>query len=107
MSVAVWKPTPTWRGSHPSRRQVGERRYQWFIILRHKHNQRYREDHSRQPDRILVPLGAPTWVTAQLISETIEAWQEDYDHELTADDALEILLLFDQLFGVLEEPDAG
>jgi len=54
-----------------------------------------------------VPLGAPTWVTAQLISETIEAWQEDYDHELTADDALEILLLFDQLFGVLEEPDAG
>jgi hypothetical protein len=54
----------------------------------------------------LVPGGAPAWVTPQLIADTIETWQGDYDHELTPDDALEILLLFDELVGVLEKTDA-
>ena len=53
-----------------------------------------------------VPPGSPGWITSELIGETIEAWSADYEHKLTAEDALEILLVFDQLLGVLEELDA-
>jgi hypothetical protein len=52
-----------------------------------------------------MPPGAPAWVTTELIAETIEAWQGDCDHELTAEDALEILMLFDGLISVLERSD--
>jgi hypothetical protein len=53
-----------------------------------------------------VPEGSPSWVTPELIADTIETWQGDYDRQLTPDDALEILMLFDRLVSVLEKPDA-
>ena len=39
-----------------------------------------------------LPKGRPAWVTAELLEQTIAAWQQFYDHSLTLDDALEIIL---------------
>lgn len=47
------------------------------------------------------PIGAPAWVTAELLAETIAAWQPYYAEDLTADDALEILLVAGRLFDAL------
>jgi hypothetical protein len=48
-----------------------------------------------------VPAGAPAWVTAELIQETIRVWQPYYADPLTADDALAIILGVGRLFEVL------
>ena len=59
------------------------------------------------------PHGAPDWVTGELLAETIAAWQPYYAEDLTADQALEILLAAGRLFEVLgaaedeEEPVLG
>jgi hypothetical protein len=59
------------------------------------------------------PRGAPDWVTAELLAETIAAWQPYYADDLTADQALEILLAAGRLFEALgdsqdeEEPVLG
>jgi hypothetical protein len=45
-----------------------------------------------------VPPGAPAWVTADLIAETIRVWQPGYNEPITADEALGILLRVGQLF---------
>ena len=49
-----------------------------------------------------LPPGAPGWVTPELITQTIDAWQPYYRFSLTAHDALEILLNVSQLFEQLE-----
>jgi hypothetical protein len=38
-----------------------------------------------------LPSGLPTWITAELIEETITVWQPYYATKLTAEDAAEIL----------------
>ena len=48
-----------------------------------------------------VPPGAPRWVTAELIQETIEVWQPHSPERLTEQDALDILLNVTQLFDLL------
>lgn len=50
-----------------------------------------------------IPPGAPSWVTAELIADTLRVWQRYYDRRLTPDDALEIILNVGQLFDVLRE----
>ncbi|MDA1015162.1 MAG: hypothetical protein O3A00_12005 [Planctomycetota bacterium] len=35
-----------------------------------------------------VPPGAPSWVTAELIADTLRVWQRYYDRRLTPDDAV-------------------
>lgn len=44
-----------------------------------------------------VPAGAPTWVTRELIRETLRIWQVEYRDRLTVDDALDILLTVSRL----------
>jgi hypothetical protein len=39
-----------------------------------------------------VPPGAPAWVTAELIRQTLRVWQIRYPHRLTADDALSMIV---------------
>lgn len=39
----------------------------------------------------VVPSGAPSWVTPELIAHTLHVWQRFADHPLTPDDALEII----------------
>lgn len=50
------------------------------------------------PETVLRPPAAPEWVTAELITDTIVAWQPYYADELTPADALEILLTVGRLF---------
>ena len=48
-----------------------------------------------------VPLGAPGWVTDELIVDTITVWQPYYKKELTARDALEIIISVSHLADAL------
>jgi hypothetical protein len=50
---------------------------------------------------VAVPNGAPSWVTAELIEHTLEVWQPFYANQLIPDDALEMIMGVDQLFGVM------
>lgn len=45
------------------------------------------------------------WLSAELISETVEVWQSRYRRTLTSDDAIEILLNVAALADVLGERD--
>jgi hypothetical protein len=57
-----------------------------------------RSDTSRAPDAALVlPPGAPTWVTAALIQRTIAVWQPYYKEALTVEDALAMILTTSRL----------
>ena len=47
------------------------------------------------------PAGAPAWVTEELLADTVAAWQPYYAEDLTAADALEILLVAGRLFEAL------
>jgi hypothetical protein len=49
------------------------------------------------------PSGAPSWVTADLIKQTIKVWQRFYPTPLTADDALAIILNVAELIDVLSQ----
>jgi hypothetical protein len=50
-----------------------------------------------------IPRGAPSWVTPDLIAETIRVWQPYYDARLTTDDALGMIVNVGHLFDVLFE----
>jgi hypothetical protein len=39
-----------------------------------------------------VPVGAPSWVTPELIEHTLRVWQPYYADRLTAEDALAMIL---------------
>jgi hypothetical protein len=39
-----------------------------------------------------VPAGAPSWVTAELIAQTMLVWQPYYENPLTIDDALAMIM---------------
>ncbi len=40
---------------------------------------------------VVVPSGAPSWVTPELIAHTIRVWQRFSEQPMTPDDALEII----------------
>ena len=50
---------------------------------------------------IVLPVGAPRWVTTALVIETIRGWQPYYAHPLTVNDALDIMQAAGQLVGIL------
>jgi hypothetical protein len=50
-----------------------------------------------------VPLGAPAWVTPDLLAMTIEIWQPHYKTPLTEDDALQIILNVGRLLDSIRE----
>lgn len=49
--------------------------------------------------------GLPSWITAELIAETIEIWQPKYAEPLTEHDAIEILLNVAALMDALGDAD--
>jgi hypothetical protein len=53
------------------------------------------------PPVVPVPAGAPGWVTPELLAQTLRVWQPDYEHTLTVEDVLEMMLNVGQLFDVL------
>ena len=52
-------------------------------------------------DGIVVPEGAPEWITSELIRDTIATWQPFYSDSLTPDDAVTMLTNVGRLFAVL------
>ena len=52
-----------------------------------------------------VPAGLPTWITADLIAETLRVWQPYYAQPLTPEDAIGILLNVGGLFTALSGGD--
>ena len=46
-------------------------------------------------------LGAPAWVSPELLADTIETWQPYYADTLTDSDSLEILLAISRLIDAL------
>jgi hypothetical protein len=50
---------------------------------------------------ITVPPGAPSWISAQLIAETIRVWQPYYAETLTPIDALDMILNVSRLVDVI------
>lgn len=64
----------------------------------------------KQPTAVLrasqcIPAGAPTWVTPELINDTISTWQSVYQRSLTLEDALEILLSVGHLLDRLTDEE--
>ncbi len=51
----------------------------------------------------VVPPGAPSWVTPELIADTLRVWQPYYPTPLTTDDAFEMIMNVGRLFDVLFE----
>ena len=49
----------------------------------------------------VVPAGAPSWVTGELIELTLRTWQPFYSHQLIEQDALEMIMGVDRLFEVM------
>lgn len=45
--------------------------------------------------------GAPSWITAELVAETLRVWQPYYRERLTEVEAIEILLNAAHLLGAL------
>lgn len=44
----------------------------------------------------------PSWITQELIAETLETWQPYYNHSLTPNDAIEMLRNVGRLFEAFE-----
>ena len=55
-------------------------------------------------NEMILP-SAPSWVTPDLIRQTLETWQPFYDHPLTTDDALEIILNISRYWDAVREWD--
>jgi hypothetical protein len=49
-----------------------------------------------------VPDGAPSWITEELIEETIRVWQRFYDEPLSEENALVCLLDVSELLEIVE-----
>ena len=50
---------------------------------------------------VIVPPGAPRWVTLQLLEETLRVWQPYYKNPLTSEEALGMIMSVSQLNSVL------
>lgn len=52
-----------------------------------------------------LPPGAPAWVTAELLADTIVVWQPYYSEPLTDQTALDLVLGVGRLFAALGDVD--
>ena len=48
------------------------------------------------------PAGLPAWISAEAIDDTLATFQPFYERQLTADDAVEMLLSVGRLFDMLK-----
>jgi hypothetical protein len=49
----------------------------------------------------IVPAGAPDWITAELIEQTIRVWQPFYAEVVTPEEAVTMILNVGRLYEVL------
>lgn len=50
---------------------------------------------------ITIPDGIPSWITPELMAETVETWQPYYNHPLTPQEIADIIQNIGQLFDVM------
>lgn len=62
---------------------------------------RARAARETQVPTVIVPQGAPSWITPELIGHTLRVWNPYYDDSLTVDDAVNILTGVSRLIGAL------
>jgi hypothetical protein len=48
-----------------------------------------------------APDGIPTWITEEIIFQTIRVWQPYYDEKVSEQDAVEILMAFSRLLDII------
>lgn len=58
-----------------------------------------------QPTSVVVPAGAPGWITSELIEHTQKIWQPFYDHPLIPEQVVEIIMGVGRMFEVLSIGD--
>ena len=58
-------------------------------------------DRVGMPPSVDVPVGAPPWVTRELIEHTLHIWQSFYAAPLIPEDALEIIMSADRMMELL------
>lgn len=58
-----------------------------------------------EANEVRVPPGAPAWVTPELIQHTLRVWQQFYEHPLTTQDALTMILSTGRIVEALAEAD--
>lgn len=64
-----------------------------------------RSTHSPGPAGVKVPDGAPPWVRAELLADTLQTWRPHYGGQLTTEEALEILTGVGRLLDLLGNDD--
>ncbi len=52
---------------------------------------------------LVVPSGAPSWVTPELLEKTVKVWQPYYEEELIPEDALAIIMGVGRIFEFLAD----
>jgi hypothetical protein len=55
-------------------------------------------------DEFTVPAGAPRWITAELLADTMRVWGRYYE-DLTTDDAVSIIENVGRLYDILRRRD--
>lgn len=53
----------------------------------------------------VAAMNCATWITPELVAETIDVWQPKYAQPLTQQDAIEILMNVAALFDALGDAD--
>ena len=59
----------------------------------------------REIKQTVIPAGAPTWITKELVEQTLRVWQPYYAHPLTVEDAVDIMQAAAGLFKALAHED--
>ena len=62
---------------------------------------RQRDCQTRDDAKSIVPAGAPDWITAELIAETIRVWQPYYEAVLTPEEAVTMIQSVGRLYKAL------
>jgi len=62
---------------------------------------RQRDGAKTEDAKSIVPAGAPDWITAELVEETIRVWQPFYREVVTPEEAVTMILNVGRLYEVL------
>lgn len=57
------------------------------------------------PATTVMPLECPSWISEQLIQETVRVWQPYYAEPLTREDAIAMITTVGRLFSILTRGD--
>src|SRR5262245_40891652 len=71
----------------------------WFLAMSRRN--RKTDCKTREDAKCIVPAGAPDWITAELIEQTIRVWQPYYQAVVTPEEAVTMIQTVGRLFQAL------